>query len=112
MAKLRNQINVSNLETIDDLSRFVSVVFDELYNQINGKLQITQNIQFVTVNASFPAANTQYAFAHDLGVVPTYYIAVTNPTGGVVYAGTTPFTLNNIYLKNTVITSSMTIWIF
>lgn len=112
MPRLINQLNVSNLETVEEVARWSSVIFDQIFATANGRLQLSDNVEFITIAASFPAANTEYVFEHTLGRAPLYYLAVTNPTGGVVYAGSTAFTSTNIYLKNTVITSSMTIWVF
>lgn len=57
-------------------------------------------------------ANTEFSFAHKLNKVPVGYHIMRRNNTGVIYDGTTAWTSSLIYLKCTVATQAMTIFVF
>ncbi|UOF90783.1 hypothetical protein LSG31_00425 [Fodinisporobacter ferrooxydans] len=75
---------------------------------INSLFLLGGKIVTYTSNAT---ANTQDTVYHGLGYVPNGYIVIGNGNGGVVYTGANA-DANNLYLKCTTASNSVTLLVF
>ena len=100
MGKLKQQYNLSNLLTVDDLIRFLSQITDEYATVVNGQLQFDQNLKTSTVDVRFTAANTQVSVPHGLARVPTGYIQAKSNVAARIYDGGSTNTDSVLYLKS------------
>jgi hypothetical protein len=89
----------------------------DLIRAINGSLGFgdgtnADNIrgQWVTVT-THGTADTEFAVAHTLGVVPVGFIIMVPPKSGYLYNGGTTWTSSNIYLKCTGTSQTVTLFI-
>lgn len=88
MSKIRNIFNLSNLDTVDDLSRYLNVSVNELTNIINGKIEFVENILSARINVNFTSANSQFSISHSLNKTPVGYIQIGSNVACNVYDGT------------------------
>lgn len=93
------------------LKKFVESVFKVL----RGNIEFGDNIKGVSVSVTSPVAiNTEFAVAHNLNYVPSNYIILSKNVAGDVYTSTggTAWTNKNIYLKCTVASVALKIYVF
>lgn len=76
----------------------------ELYDGISGGRQIT-----LTSNGT---ANTEDTVVHDLGRVPRGFLVIKQDKAASVYDSGTAWTQSRIYIKTSVATVALTLWIF
>jgi len=85
----------------------------KLAQLLNGGLGFIDNFNLqektYTTNA---VANTEDAVAHTLGRVPSGFIVVNRDKAGVLYDSGTAWTATNIYLKCSVASTAVKIYIF
>ncbi len=95
------QFNTSSVESWEDLRRFASTALNDIYDLVNGRLSLIDNVQSSILTISFNAANTSQAFTHTLKTIPTGYLLVKSPLDVRIYDGTGTNTADTIYLKAT-----------
>lgn len=100
--RLKTLLETSNLDSTEQIIRYVSIIKDQIYQIVNGKIEFDLNIWSSTVDVTFTAANTEVAVSHGLGRVPTGYILVKSSAATALYDGTTTNTASTIYLKASV----------
>ena len=71
-----------------------------------------ENIQGQFQVVTTAAADTEFTVAHTLGYAPTCYIILSNDKAGVVYKSGTDWTSTIVYLKCSVATSTLTLFLF
>lgn len=105
MAKTKQTLNISNIETLPDLVRILSIIFDDLLTQFNGKLDFDENIRTKLVSTTFPIANQSLTIVHNLQRTPQGYINVGSNVPATLYNsnGAGDFTDTVIILKSTAV---------
>ena len=99
MSKLKGFLNLSNTKTVEDVSRYYSIVLDEIKGIINGNVSFAENIQCSRITATFVSAGAEIIVNHALGLAPTGYFVVGRDAAITVYDGTTPWTDKYISLR-------------
>ena len=99
MSKLKNEFNISQLKTTEEVVRFMSIITDEMQQVINGKIDFDSNIRTNVVDVSFTTANAEKPIAHTLNRVPIGYILVKTNVAVRLYDGATTNTASTIYIK-------------
>lgn len=88
-------------------------ILTNLNNLLNRGLTFTDNLDGADVSYTSNAiANTEDTIPHTLGRAPVKFFVVDLDKGGVVYRGGTTFTSTNIYLKCTVASANIKLFIF
>lgn len=103
MTKLRHQFNFTNLDDVDELSRYLNLFSSEITGVVGGELEFDVNLRSSTVDVSFTTANQQLQIKHTLDKVPTGYILAGSDVATRIYNGTNgtkDWTDTNIYLKS------------
>lgn len=103
--KLKIPLTISNLQTWEDLRRFVSVMISDVVSLLNGKVDLVQNCSTSVVSITFPTANATNSVQHTLGHVPNGYIVISKLASGDVYDGNQENTTQTIFLRCTVATT-------
>lgn len=106
MSKVRDNFNYSNLSTLDDLKRFLSVFLDNLTPIVNGNIEFDLNIKTKTVTANFLTANTELEVTHNLGRVPVGYLLAQSNVSTTLFNGVSTNTDSKIYLKSSAIANT------
>ncbi len=97
--KIKTIQTLSNIETLEDLIKFVSIGFDDVVNTVNGNLGF-DNMSVFMLDAAFAAPNAEITFEHKLGRVPAGYLVKGLTAALTVYDGATANTADKIYLKS------------
>jgi len=86
MSRVNNVPNQwSNVKTLDDLKRFVSIGFESILSQFNGKVDFGDNVRtFGPVTAALTSAAATRV-PHSLGRVPMGYFVVNKDAPCDVY---------------------------
>lgn len=79
--------------------RYIQVFMEAVKQIINGKLDISSNVNIPAITVNFGAANQEVGVAHNLNRIPRGYIVVSTSGNYLVYDGSTPWTRNTIYLR-------------
>lgn len=90
---------ISQIETLTDFKRFVSIITSSIQSVINGNLSLGDNMSLQFITVEFNASGTQVVSSHGLKRVPAGYIAVGMSAPCIVYDGSTTNTTDQIYLK-------------
>lgn len=99
MSKLTQEPFVDRLgEDPKEVSRFISIFFDQTKRLFNNALTFGDNFDAKSLRVSFAAPVVNQALAHGLGRVPVGYIVIRRSANIVIYDGTAPFTVSNLYL--------------
>lgn len=99
VSKLKNQFNISQLKTTDEIVRFLTMILEELTIQFNGKIDFDSNIRTSLVDVSFTTANAEKPITHTLDRVPLGYILAKSNVAVRLYDGATTNTASTIYIK-------------
>lgn len=103
MGRVRNLLNVVNINGVQELARFCSNAFSEIQQIINGNISFEDNFRGKVLTVDFVAANVDTRILHDLGYVPTGYIVCSKSVALVdVYDGDQAATSTTIFLKSAV----------
>ena len=103
--------DLGEVQTIEELKRFVSIALTDHARILNGMISFSDNLQPNLISATFLAANTETSFPHNLGKVPRGYIPVSLSANMVVYDGSTKNDSNRFYLKANA-TGVAKLWVF
>jgi hypothetical protein len=98
--KIKTVQTTSNLTTIEDLGRFVSISLSDIIDAINGRLGFIDNIQSKLVDVDFNLVNTNIEIHHGLPFVPNGYFVVQANAPVSVYSGDGDATSTIIFLKS------------
>lgn len=98
--KIKTALSVSNLKTLEELTRWVSQTLSAIIDLVNGRISMVDNMDVFEATVTFTAANAEVKVPHTLTRVPTRYEISSLTAAMSIYTGTTPFTESNIYLKS------------
>jgi hypothetical protein len=101
--KLNYTDSFSRLTTIDQLSRFMSLLAGNLDIILNGGITFADNFKGQVVECSFSAANMDSSFPHQLGRSPTGYLSLGQNAALIVYDGTNALQPQTITLRSSAI---------
>lgn len=80
---------------------------------LNAGLRFDDNFSISKVSVTSDATpNTEFTVAHTLKRTPIGYFVIRKDKAGDVYDGSTAFDASNIYLKSSVASVTMTLYIF
>lgn len=82
-----SSLDISNVKTFEDLTKFSSLLFSQISGAINNGLNFSDNFQARTLTANFTAANEDLGISHGLKRVPAGYIVVGANAALSVYDG-------------------------
>jgi hypothetical protein len=99
MAKVRNFVDLGQIKEPQDFMKHGSIAVGDLSDAVNGGLEFDSNLNTKTVTVTFDAANTETAVTHNLGRIPTGYLASKMSANMVVFDGSRAATSNVSYLK-------------
>ena len=99
MSKLKGFTTLSNLKTVEELSRYYSIVVDEIKAILNGKISFSENVEVSSVSVTFTSAGTEVIVNHTLQVIPIGYVVIGRDSDFTVYDGITSWTAQYISLR-------------
>jgi hypothetical protein len=86
MAQVSTPVTIQNVQSFEDLRRFVKKALTDIINQINGNIQFVSNIAAAgPYQLTFTAANAPVSLAHVLGVVPSGFIVINTTAAMSIY---------------------------
>lgn len=92
-----------------ELNAIKSVVNGQIaFGDVSGK---NRNMDGVMVPTLFELANTEQLVSHNLGSIPTGYLALSTSNGGVVYDGVTRTSKTGIFLRSTTANNQVLLFI-
>lgn len=80
--------------------RYIQAFMEAVKRTVNGKLDISSNVNIAPVTVNFGVANSDIGIAHNLNRVPRGYIVISRSASFVVYDGGTPWTRDRLYLRS------------
>lgn len=98
--KISSSPDLSNIETIEEVRRFATLVLKDIVNAINGNLSFRDNFKANILGVSFDSANTEVQFTHTLGQTPSGYILIQAGAAMTLYDGTGGNTDSLVYLRS------------
>lgn len=78
-----------NADSLPELSRLISIAFDQVVAAINGRMDFVDNCQTSLVSATFTGSGQTLAVPHTLGKTPRGYIVAKSSANIVIYDGAT-----------------------
>jgi len=99
VSKFKSFTTLSNLRTVEDISRYYSIIVDQLESILNGGIGFSDNLQSSISSVVFSTANSEVIVPHGLKVAPLGYVILTRSAALVVYDGSTEWTTEFISLK-------------
>lgn len=106
MAKITAPNNLSNLKTLDDVIRYMSIFTQDLFDSFNGKVEFDVNLYTRTLDFDFTSANTDVTVSHGLSKVPNGYILVKSNAATSIYDGSKSADNKQITLKASVVATT------
>jgi len=103
MGVIKSFQDVRLVESFDDLKRFASSMFQGIFETVNGNLSFKDNFKGKILDVSFTAANVEQRVFHNLGIIPTGYLAIKKNATTIVYDGVSATTTTDIYLRSSAI---------
>ena len=104
MGKIANTFNVSNVNSLDDLRRFSSILDADIINQINGNLSFQDNLRTAgSYVVTFKSAMDIQTVSHNLNMVPQGVIEIYRTAAIITYApqgNAYTWTSNQIFLQS------------
>lgn len=97
--KIKTTPDLSNLQSLEELTRFTAITFNDVVSAINGRLDFVSNCITKTIGCTFTVGATTVAFEHGLGQVPNGYIVVGRDSPLEVYDGVKNADATSIYLQ-------------
>lgn len=96
-----------------DLAHALDQNFRLLETILDAGIIFTENVDLKEVNFTSNATpDAEDTISHGLGKVPNGYIVIGRNKAGVLYNGTTAWTMTNIYLKSNVASTTYKIYVF
>lgn len=90
---------LSNLKTIEDLTRYTSAFASEVGQIVNSNLTFNDNFLAVTLSFVFTASSTTVGIQHGLGKIPSGYIVIGTDAAMSVFDGNQENTASTIFLQ-------------
>lgn len=97
----------------EHLEQVNKVLSNISFGEVTDNKDLSQNIEGWYATATSPGvADTEFAVPHQLGRIPIGFFVLTRTKGGVVYKSlVTPWSTNNIYLKDSSVTDVLLLFI-
>ncbi len=98
----------------EEFMRFASYLLNDVVTQINGQLEFQKNIkgQLVT-GIKFPSTPaTDVEIRHTLGRIPQGWIITSLDGASIIYKGSAVFTVKSIFLKSSVASVTVSLFLF
>lgn len=87
MSRIKTYSNMSNLTELSDFQRFTSNLFDNIIEQVNGKLDFQENIRSSTLQTiTFASSSDIKTITHSLGFVPRGTLVIKQTAAASIYA--------------------------
>ncbi len=99
MSKISFSPNFQNINTVDEVCRFLSQFSSSVKSVVNGNLALQENFRNQLVEINFTLANQEYAVAHTLGSPIVGVMDWGTTSSGTVYFSTKASTAAFVYLK-------------
>lgn len=99
MPKISVPLTLTNLKTIDEVTRWIALTIDTVKDAINGGLTFGDNVQVALVTQTFSAANQELRFDHTLNRIADNYIIVKASADLRLFDGSTSNVKNSTYIK-------------
>ena len=100
--RLTGEPNLSQVEGIDDLRRYLAIFLSKLPTILNGQITFGDNIRSSSVlTVTFDSASQVVGVTHNLGYTPEGYLVVYQSAAVIVYAadyGAYPWNNSQIFL--------------
>lgn len=107
MPQIQVPSNLSNLQTIEDLQRFLSAFASQLTSYFNGNIEFVKNIKASGIHTvNFLTTTDPVTVEHGLGSVPKGFLTVGLNTPAIVY-GTGTWTTTQIYLQSSAVAQAL-----
>lgn len=101
MGKIKTPLTVSNTQTLEELRRYSSQVFDLIVDTINGRISLSDNIQATIKSVTFSGSGVTVSVDHGLGITPSGYFVVGSSTGIIVFDGNKDSNGSQVYVQAT-----------
>lgn len=111
---MRQGVSNNHHDVLDDIYKATrgNLTFGTGPNNLINKNDQSQNIAGAWALVTAPVApNTEFAVTHNLGKIPTGFDVKNKTAACDVYAGTTAWTTTQIFIKATVASVSLTLFI-
>lgn len=95
-----NLPEVSNIETLTELSRFMSVVVRSINSVLSGRIGLVDNCETSVVTVTVVTANVDVPVNHTLKRMPNGYIMVGSSAAVTVYDGALPGNLEQLFIRS------------
>lgn len=100
MGRLKTYQDLSNVEGLEELQKFISQMTKDIVDTINGKINVADNLECRVVSVTFSQANVDKMVNHKLGRIPSGFIQVSPSVALTVYTGSGASDENNIFVKS------------
>lgn len=97
--KVKTILDVSNVQTWQELQRYSAQILKSFLDVINGNVDLVDNCSTSFVSVTFSAANTETKVAHTLGRTPQGYIVAGATADVRVFDSSSASTADAIFLK-------------
>jgi hypothetical protein len=112
MGKIKAVTDVGNVESIENLRRYLQQTLSLIVETINGNLELNDNIKLKIVEINFVESNVDTSIAHGLNKIPTGFIQIGSNVASIVYSGVRPADSQFLYLKSNVSPAKVKLLIF
>jgi hypothetical protein len=96
--KITASSDIGNIETFEDLKRYVQPFLDQTKTVINGGVAI-ENLKTTLVTVNVQTANIDIQIGHKLGSIPLGYLKIQGSNVSVYDNGKNTWTTENIFLR-------------
>jgi hypothetical protein len=103
VTKVAASPDFSQVEDVEQLKRFSSIVVRELVDVVNGNLSFGDNFKCTVATVSFPSADVEQQIFHNLGRAPVGYVLVSANVAMNLYDGGSANTASELYLKSSAV---------
>lgn len=99
--KITASSSLSNLESVEELRRFVGAFSDNVASALNSRLTFSDNFLASIITFVFTGANTTLGMPHKIGVIPSGYILVGTTVAMSLYDGEQANSTDTLFLRST-----------
>lgn len=103
MAKVQASPEIASIKSDEERLRYIQICLQDIINQVNGNLDLLNNLGMKVVTVNFPVANVNTAVSHTLGRAPSGYIPFNKNTNMNVFSGNGGRDSSTISLKSSAI---------
>lgn len=100
MGKLTSSPDLGSTRNHEELARFVTIILDDIFDQINGRIEFEKNIYARIVSVNFPTANVEVRVPHTLNRVSNGYYLIGSDVAMSLYDGVSINEVNVLFLRS------------